>query len=48
VDVVGKLNDVPEHIGPIGVKSGVINGLTVTLIVCGLAQGNRIESGVNT
>ena len=45
-DVNGNVNGVPEHIGPICMKSGVDVGFTTTVIWFILAQGCAIGSGV--
>ena len=47
VEGVGSVKGVPTQSGPIGVKVGVTWGVIVTFKVCGLAQGNKIESGLN-
>jgi Mg/Co/Ni transporter MgtE len=47
VEVVGSVKEVPTQSGPIGVKVGVTWGVIVTFKVCGFAQGNKIESGLN-
>lgn len=47
VEVVGSVNGVPTHKGPMGAKIGVTCGVIVTFNVCGFAQGNKMESGLN-
>lgn len=46
VEVVGSVNGVPTHSGPMGVNAGVTCGVIVTFNVCGFAHGNKMESGL--